>query len=64
MKPLCDGDQQVIADSMPQRIVDVLEVIQVKKYQRHLRICGAFRDGALHQLAHKCPIRQTVSASK
>ena len=57
-QPLGKLDQQGVAGGVSERIVDILEVIEIEKDQRELLALGAILDGLFDQLTKLRAVRQ------
>ena len=64
-QPLGDGLQKLVPDGMAQRVVDVLEAIQVQKQDCHsLVVTGRHRDGLADPVVQQHAIGQTRSENR
>ena len=60
LQTLGNGLQQLIANPMPHCVVDMLEVVEVQKHQRHLFAVALCEQDRLHQtIGQKRPVRQS-----
>ena len=60
LQPRRDGPQQLVADVVPERVVDALEVVEVDEQRRHRRLAARrAREHLLDAVEDQRPVRQS-----